>query len=81
MKIEVQLFSRLKDAAGKEHVDLVLKDSATVRDLLAELFAQFPQLRPWEQSLLVGAGVEFVDRDYQLKPKEEISVMPPVQGG
>jgi MoaD family protein len=81
MKIRMQLFSRLKDAAGKEHVDLALKDGATVRDLLGELFLQFPQLKPWEQSILVGAGVEFVDRDYQLKSGDEISIMPPVQGG
>lgn len=81
MKIRVQLFSRLKDAAGKEHVDLVLKQGATVRDLLAELFAQFPQLKPWEQSILVGAGVEFVDHDYVLKESEEVAIMPPVQGG
>lgn len=77
----MQLFSRLKDAAGKEHVDLALKDGAAVRDLLAKLFAEFPELQPWEQSILVGAGVEFVDRDHRLKPDEEISVMPPVQGG
>ena len=81
MRLRVQLFSRLKDAAGKDHVDLVLNEGATVRDLLAELFAQFPQLKPWEQSILVGAGVEFVDHDHVLREGEEISIMPPVQGG
>jgi molybdopterin converting factor small subunit len=30
---------------------------------------------------LIGAGVEFVDRNYQLKSGDEISIMPPVQGG
>jgi len=25
--------------------------------------------------------VEFVDRNYKLKPGEEIAIMPPVQGG
>lgn len=81
MKIRVQLFSRLKDVTGNEHLDLDLKTGATVSDLLAELFARFPALRAWEQSILVGAGVEFVDRDYVLKEGEEISIMPPVQGG
>ena len=38
-------------------------------------------LRSRDKSILVGAGVEFVDRKYALKPGEEISVMPPVQGG
>jgi len=30
---------------------------------------------------LIGAGVEFVDRNYKLCPGDEISIMPPVQGG
>ncbi|MBO0696088.1 MAG: hypothetical protein DME67_05965 [Verrucomicrobia bacterium] len=31
--------------------------------------------------MLIGAGVEFVDRNHKLKPGDEISIMPPVQGG
>jgi MoaD family protein len=81
MKIHVQFFSRLRDVTGNEHLDLDLKAGATVSDLLAELFARFPKLRTWEQSILVGAGVEFVDRDYVLEEGAEISILPPVQGG
>jgi MoaD family protein len=81
MKTRVQLFSRLKDAAGNEHVELDLKEGATVNDLITALCARFPELHAWEQSILVGAGVEFVTRNYTLKPGDEISIMPPVQGG
>ena len=34
-----------------------------------------------DKAILIGAGVEFVDRGHRLKPGEEISIMPPVQGG
>ena len=34
-----------------------------------------------DKSILVGAGLEFVDRNYKLNPGEEIAIMPPVQGG
>jgi MoaD family protein len=81
MKIRVQFFSRLRDVTGSEHLDLDMKTGATVSDLLAELFARFPKLTAWERSILVGAGVEFVDHDYVLKQGAEISIMPPVQGG
>jgi len=40
-----------------------------------------PALRAHDAGILVGAGVEFVDRNYKLKPGDEISTMPPVQGG
>jgi MoaD family protein len=81
MKVRVQFFSRLRDVTGSEHFDLDLKTGAMVGDLLAELFARFPKLRAWERSILVGAGVEFVDRDYVIQPLDEIAIMPPVQGG
>jgi MoaD family protein len=81
MKVRVQFFSRLRDVTENEHLDLNMKAGATVSDLLAELFARFPTLRAWERSVLVGAGVEFVDRDYVLGEGDEISIMPPVQGG
>ena len=81
MKVRAQLFSRLKNATGNEHVDLELKDGARVSDLLTALFSQFPELKAWEQSILIGAGVEFVARDHVLGEGEEISIMPPVQGG
>lgn len=81
MKIHVQFFSRLRDVTRSERLDLDMKAGATVSDLLAELFARFPTLRVWERSILVGADVEFVDRDYVLREGDEISIMPPVQGG
>jgi MoaD family protein len=81
MKIHVHFFSQLRDVTGSEHLDLDMKAGARVSDLLAELLLRFPKLRVWERSILVGAGVEFVDRDYALKEGNEISIMPPVQGG
>jgi molybdopterin converting factor small subunit len=81
MKLRVQFFSRLRDVSGSEYLDLEMKAGVTANDLLAELFARFPKLRDWERSVLIGAGVEFVERDYVLKEDDEISIMPPVQGG
>jgi molybdopterin converting factor small subunit len=34
-----------------------------------------------DKSILIGSGVEFVGRNYKLRSGEEISIMPPVQGG
>ena len=58
-----------------------LPDGATVRDLLEQLYAERPALGAHDNSILIGAGLEFVDRNYKLNPDEEIAIMPPVQGG
>jgi molybdopterin converting factor small subunit len=81
MKIHVQFYAQLRDLVGTRELDIDLVEGATVHDLLAEIYAQQPALRPQDKSILVGAGVEFVDGNYELKPDEEIAIMPPVQGG
>ena len=81
MKIHVQFYAQLRDLVGTRELDIDLLEGATVHDLLAEIYAQQPALRPHDKSILIGAGVEFVDRNYQLKPGQEIAIMPPVQGG
>jgi MoaD family protein len=81
MKIHVQFYAQLRDLVGKGELDIDLAEGATVRDLLDKIYALQPALGPHDKSILIGAGVEFVDRNYELKPGEEISIMPPVQGG
>jgi MoaD family protein len=81
VKIHVQFYAQLRDLAGTEAVDLDLTNGAAVSDLLENLYAKFPALHTHDKNILVGAGVEFVDRNYKLKPDDEISIMPPVQGG
>jgi len=81
MKIHVQFYAQLRDLVGMRELDLDLAEGATVHDLLEEIYARQPALRAHDKTILIGAGVEFVDRNYELKPNEEIAIMPPVQGG
>ena len=81
MKIGIQLFAQLRDVAGVAHLDVDLADQSTVAELLDKVYEMKPALREHDKSILVGAGMEFVDRSYRPKPGEEISIMPPVQGG
>jgi len=81
MKIHVQFFSRLRELAGVSEMESEVPIGATVADLLQFLYLRTPVLRDWDKSILVAAGVEFVGRDYILQPGDQISIMPPVQGG
>ena len=62
-------------------MDLEVPESATAAELLDILYAKTPALRDWDKTILVAAGVEFVERNYSLKPGDQVSIMPPVQGG
>jgi MoaD family protein len=81
MNVRVQFYAQLRDLVGVDELELELQQGATVSELLKEIYAQKPGLRAHDKSILVGAGLEFVDRNYKLNPGEEIAVMPPVQGG
>jgi molybdopterin synthase sulfur carrier subunit len=81
MKIRVQFYAQLRDLVGMRQLDIDVAEGSTIHDLLEQIYAQQPKLHPYDKSILIGAGVEFVDRNYKLKPGEEISIMPPVQGG
>ena len=81
MKVHVQFFSRLRDLAGTSEMDLEVPEGATAADLLEILYGKAPALRDWDKSILIAAGIEFVERDYTLQFGDQISVMPPVQGG
>jgi len=81
MKVRVQFYAHLRDLVGRHEMNVDVTERATVSDLLAEIFAQQPELRAHDKSVLIGAGLEFVNRNYKLSPGEEISIMPPVQGG
>jgi len=81
MKVRAQFYAQLRELVGDHELELELPRGATVRELLKEIYAQQPALRAHDKSILIGAGLEFVDRNYKLNPREEIAIMPPVQGG
>jgi molybdopterin converting factor small subunit len=81
VKVHVQFFSRLRDLAGTAAIDVEVPERTTAGDLLETLYAKTPALRDWDKSILVAAGVEFVERGYLLRAGDQISIMPPVQGG
>jgi len=81
MNVRVLFYAQLRDLAGASEMSVDVPDNATVGELLTKIYEKVPTLRSRDKSILVGAGVEFVDRTYELKPGDEISIMPPVQGG
>jgi len=77
----VQFFSRLRDLAGASEIDLEVTEGTSAAELLNTLYAKTPALRDWDKSILIAVGIEFVERNYSLKPGDRVSIMPPVQGG
>jgi len=81
MQVFVHFYSYFKDLAGCAETVQNVADGSTINDLLRELIARFPKLAGMQNSTLVAIGVEYQHRACVLKPGDEVSLFPPVQGG
>jgi molybdopterin converting factor small subunit len=81
MRIHVQFYAQLRDLAGTPELDVDLAEASTIAQLLEKIYELKPALHAHDKSILVGSGVEFVERDHVVKDGEEIAIMPPAQGG
>ncbi len=81
MEVRVRFFSHLRDLASTGETNLEIEGGSTVKDLLKILYARTPPLKTADKTILVAAGLEFVDRNHVIQEGDEISIMPPVQGG
>jgi molybdopterin converting factor small subunit len=82
VKISLRAYSRLcAEFPALDNTMVDLPDGATVADLLARLFREHPALEKWDAHLLVAVGLEWAARSQTLREGDEVSLMPPVQGG
>jgi MoaD family protein len=81
MNVRVKFYAQLRELVGNHEIEVELPQGAIVCELLEKIYTQKPALRAQDKSILIGAALEFVDRNYKLNPGEEIAIMPPVQGG
>jgi molybdopterin converting factor small subunit len=79
MIIELQYFSLLRDFKGPATIEV--QAGTTVAKLLDRLSADVPKFKSWNSRLLVAVGYEYVGRDHVLRDGDQLSLMPPVQGG
>lgn len=79
MIIELQYFSLLRELKGPTAIEV--QKGTTVAKLLDKLSGEVPKLKNWNSRLLVAVGYEYVGRDHVLQEGDQLSLMPPVQGG
>ena len=81
MRLTVLFFATFRDVVGAGETTMAVGSAATVDSLLARLYEAHPQLRKYDDTLLVAVNQEFVDRGTKLSDGDEVALMPPVSGG
>jgi molybdopterin synthase catalytic subunit len=81
MKVQVLLFARARELAGRNFVEVELPEGTTVADLRERLGSALPGLAGFVQRCAVAVGGEYVAEGDVVREGAEVAVIPPVSGG
>jgi molybdopterin converting factor subunit 1 len=81
MRVRVRLFASLREAVGRDHVELDLPDGATAEDAWQRLVAECPALAGRRRSLSAAVNRRYLPFDSPLSAGDEVVFIPPVSGG
>jgi molybdopterin converting factor subunit 1 len=79
--VRLRLFASLREAVGRDHLDLDLPEGATTEDAWAQLVAACPALAPRRRSLSAAVNRRYLAFDAALAEGDEVVFVPPVSGG
>lgn len=80
MKIKILTFGITRDIVGESSVDIQVPVAATISDLRAILYAQYPDLQKLNH-LAIALNTEYANDDQIIEERDEVVLIPPVSGG
>jgi molybdopterin converting factor subunit 1 len=81
MKVQVRLFARYREAAGRDRVEVDLPEGGTVETAWDAVTSRFPALSAYRPFTLFAVDQDYVQADRPLRPGDELCLFPPVSGG
>jgi len=81
MKVQVRLFARYREKAGRDRLDLELADGGTVERAWEAVARQLPALGRYRPFTLFAVRNDYVSADHPLGDGDELCLFPPVSGG
>ena len=81
MRVHVRFFAALREAVGREDVELDLPQNSTPEDVWTRLVAGHPGLAPYRKSLAAAVNRRYAAFATPLSPGDEVVFIPPVSGG
>ena len=81
MKVRVRVFAALREILGKEEVEVELPERTTIEGLWKQLVVVDDRLKPFTKSINFAINHDFVGKETELNPDDEVAFLPPVSGG
>jgi molybdopterin converting factor subunit 1 len=80
MQIKILFFGIVRDITNKNTFDIDIDSSMNIEQfvsLLQDKFTGFPDIT----SFTIAVNEEYVEKDFVLKAKDVVAIIPPVSGG
>jgi molybdopterin synthase sulfur carrier subunit len=81
MKVNILLFSQLKEAAGKDRLSLEVEKGTPVQAVVERLMADFRFSQCRDLPFVYAINENFASKDDILQESDTLAVMTPVSGG
>ena len=81
MKVYVHLFGAAREKAGRNVIEVELREPAVVADLAAKLLLHHTGLGGLLQTAAIAVDREFAKIDTPITEESEVALLPPVSGG
>jgi molybdopterin synthase catalytic subunit len=81
MRVDVRLFARYREAAGRDRIEIELPEGGTVEAAWGAVVTRLPELAGYRRYTLFAVGRDYVGPDHPLGPGDELCLFPPVSGG
>src|SRR5262245_21811616 len=81
MKVQVRLFARYREAAGRDRIELEIPEGGTAEAAWEAISHRFPILGPYRPFTLFALRDDYVQADHTLREGDELCLFPPVSGG
>ncbi|MBC7852154.1 MAG: MoaD/ThiS family protein [Pirellulaceae bacterium] len=81
MTLRIKLFAIARQRLVRDHVEVTLKDTATVADLRRALAEQFPALADVLPHIRIAINSSYAADSAMIPAGAEVALIPPVSGG
>jgi len=89
MKIKLELFGASRDFSDKDHLELDIKDKASIYDLRHEIFNYIDEnfqgnedfIKVVKSSAFCSENNEIISDNYKITKNQKIGIIPPIGGG
>ena len=81
LKVNVKLFARYKEIAGKSNFDIDLPNGSTVGFLVKKVLQHYPEFIKKPENLVVAVNEEYSEHQFTLSDGDDVALIPPVSGG